>query len=104
MSEHPGVTFQEGPIGRRATLASGPDIWEIIRIVKATRAAEPALAEGELLRLVADNSGQSPRAVRTAVAYWADFPDEIEALLEHADRIETGAAAAAERTKTLFAR
>jgi hypothetical protein len=27
MTDHPGVTFREGPTGRRAALVNGPDIW-----------------------------------------------------------------------------
>lgn len=104
MDEHPGVTFREGPIGRRATLVGGPDIWEVIRAVKSARAGEPDLPEGELLELVADNSGLPLRVVRTAVAYWADYPSEIEALLEHAGWVEAQASAAQERTNTLLAR
>jgi len=29
MADHPGVTFKDGPSGRRATLAYGPDVWEV---------------------------------------------------------------------------
>jgi hypothetical protein len=103
MDEHPGVAFREGPIGRRVTLVGGPDVWEVIRAVRSARATEPDLAEGELLELVADNGGIPPRLVRTAVAYWADYPDEVEALLGHAARMEKQAATAQDRTTTLLA-
>lgn len=103
MDEHPGVTFREGPTGRRATLVGGPDVWEVIRAVTSARAAEPDLSQGELLELVADNSGQPLRLLRTAVAYWADYPDEVRALLEHADRVEAQATAARDRTSALLA-
>lgn len=104
MDEHPGVAFREGPIGRRATLVGGPDVWEVIRSVRSARTAEPDLADSELLEMIADNSGLPPRLVRTAMAYWADYPDEVEALLEHTARVEAQAAAAHERTRTLLAR
>lgn len=103
MDEHPGVAFREGAIGRRAALVGGPDVWEVIRAVRSARSAEPDLAEGELLELVADNSGSSLRLVRTAVAYWADYPNEIEAMLEHATRVEIQALTAHGRTSTLLA-
>lgn len=48
MSEHPGIVFRAGPTGRRAALASGPDVWEAVRAVKSARAAEPDLAEDDL--------------------------------------------------------
>jgi len=27
---HPGIVFKPGPAGRRAALAGGPDVWEIV--------------------------------------------------------------------------
>ena len=30
MADHPGVIFKDGPSGRRAALAYGPDVWEVI--------------------------------------------------------------------------
>ena len=31
MSDHPGVIFKDGPSGRRAALAYGPNVWEIVK-------------------------------------------------------------------------
>jgi hypothetical protein len=31
VSEHPGIMFRPGPPGRRAALAGGPDVWEVLR-------------------------------------------------------------------------
>lgn len=103
MDEHPGVAFREGSVGRRATLIGGPDVWEVIRAVKSGRAAEPKMSEDQLLDMIADNSGVPIRQLRTAVAYWANYPDEVEALLEHADRVEKAATAANERASALLA-
>src|ERR1700680_500519 len=61
MTEHPGVVFRDGPTGRRAGLAAGPDVWEVMRAVKSARGAEPGLGEGELLTLVAENTGVPER-------------------------------------------
>src|SRR5947207_2521761 len=30
MERHPGIVFRDGPTGRRAALAHGPDVWEVI--------------------------------------------------------------------------
>ncbi len=30
MEEHLGIAFRDGPSGRRAALAGGPDVWEAI--------------------------------------------------------------------------
>jgi hypothetical protein len=88
MAEHPGVVFRDGPTGRRAGLVGGPDVWEVVRAVKSARAAEQELAEEDVLTLVSTNTGVPLRLVRTAVRYWASYPDEID--------LEIGAAAAAE--------
>ena len=52
MAEHPGVIFRSGPTGRRAALAGGPDVWEVIRAIKSAHAAEPGLHDDDLLSLV----------------------------------------------------
>ena len=48
MAEHPGVTFRSGPTGRRAALAGGPDVWEVIRAVTSARTTEPGLDSDDL--------------------------------------------------------
>jgi len=101
--EHPGVMFRDGPMGRRATLVGGPDVWEVIRALRSARSAEPALAEPELLDLVADNTGVAPRLLRVAVDYWAAYPDEVDALVAHAARADEAHRAAAERARGLLA-
>jgi len=57
MTEHPGVIFRPGPTGRRAALAGGPDVWEVIRAIRSAHAAEPGLDSDDLLSLVSDNTG-----------------------------------------------
>src|SRR5258706_2080179 len=103
MEEHPGVMFRDGPMGRRATLVGGPDVWEVIRALRSARSAEPALAEPELLDLVADNTGVALRLLRVAVDYWAAYPDEVDALVAHAARADEAHRAAAERARDLLA-
>jgi len=36
MDDHPGIVFRDGPIGRRAGLAAGPDVWEIIGALRSS--------------------------------------------------------------------
>ena len=55
-----------------------PDVWEVVRAVKSARAAEPGLAEDDLLALVAENTGIPVRIIRTAIRYWAFYAEEIE--------------------------
>src|SRR5688572_21638250 len=34
MTEHPGIVFKDGPSGRRAALAFGPDVWEVVTFLR----------------------------------------------------------------------
>jgi len=103
MSEHPGIMFRPGPTGRRAGLASGPDVWEVVRAIKSARTAEPGLAENDLLALVADNTGTPVRLIRIAVRYWASYPEEIDAEITAADTAEDLAEDAWRRERHLLA-
>jgi hypothetical protein len=91
MNEHAGIMFRPGPTGRRAALAGGPDVWEVVRAVKSARAAEPELADDGLLSLVAANTGIPLRLVRAAVRYWASYPDEVDAEISAAEAAEDAA-------------
>jgi hypothetical protein len=77
----PGVAFRDGPAGRRAGLVGGPDVWEVVRDVRATSGRGQAK-----VRRVAAAAGLSESQVRLAVDYYAAFPDEIDARLATEDR------------------
>lgn len=73
--EFPGVVFRPGPTGRRAGLLGGPDVWEIVRDIRAAREArgEDAVA------VVAAASDLTDAQIRLAAAYYTAYPDEIDA-------------------------
>ncbi len=79
MDDHPGIHFVQGPAGRRpALLGTGLDVWEVIETVRAN---ENSLSEAaEYLEL-------PEQLVRTAVAYYADYPDEIQEWIERVHRL-----------------
>lgn len=87
MEEHPGIVFRDGPTGRRAALAAGPDVWELVRYVKRAdaRGAAAVNETGRELNL-------TQLQVETALQYYAHHPDEIEARIaldeEEAERAE----------------
>lgn len=37
---HPGIVYRDGPTGRRAALAMGPDVWEIVSALRHTKGAQ----------------------------------------------------------------
>jgi hypothetical protein len=85
---YPGITFQDGPTGRRATLVQGPDVWEIVRAMQGSLVAEPELSEAERLRMLEANTGVPVGLIGVALAYWIMYPDEINAQIELDRRAE----------------
>lgn len=73
MDEFRGIVFRDGPTGRRAALAGGPDVWELMLTLKGGQArGEKAIAAtAEFLNLTESQ-------VRTAACYYDAFPDEID--------------------------
>ena len=104
MTEHPGIVFRDGPTGRRAGLVGGPDVWEVVRAVRSARATEPELDEEGILTLVATNAGLPLRLIRTAVRYWASYPDEIDAEIATAAAAEDATEKAWQHERQLLAR
>lgn len=102
MDEHPLVVFREGPAGRRARVIGGPDVWEIIRDLRSLRKHEPTLSDEERLEVLLDNTGVSAQAVEVAVAYWAAYPDEVDAFLDQARLAEQRLDAAQARADALL--
>lgn len=76
--EHPGVVFRPGPTGRRAALAGGPDVWEVIAALHALRAEHPATVDDDLREALAEATGVATDQVRCALRYYAAYPDEVD--------------------------
>jgi hypothetical protein len=77
MEDHPGIVFRDGPAGRRAALAGGPDVWEVIETVKGT-----SLAGDAAINAAAEWGALTQAQVRMAVRYYADFQDEVDERIE----------------------
>jgi hypothetical protein len=86
MHEHPGIFFQDGPAGRRAKVMDGPDVWEVIQLVKWTVADREFAAVPDLIHEVSEAFGMSERVLRIALDYYAAYPDEINARIEANER------------------
>jgi len=71
MRRCPGITFADGPAGRRAKIAgSGIDIWEFIATFKSL--------DENYDKLKDTYHWLSDQQVRSALSYYALYPDEIE--------------------------
>jgi hypothetical protein len=91
MEEHPGVLFRDGRTGRRAVLVGGPDVWEVIRVVQSARRAEPGLDAQAVVRLATETLGQPLGRVRSALTYYAAYPDEVDQQIHDAEEAERAA-------------
>jgi uncharacterized protein (DUF433 family) len=73
MEDHPGIVFRDGPAGRRAALAAGPDVWEVIETLKDT-----GLTGEQAIVATAEWGNLTLAQVRTAMRYYGDFRDEVD--------------------------
>ena len=82
MAEHPGVVFKDGPGGRRPALKIGPDIWELIKFLREIdERGEPAIEAASEVFVIPDS------AVRLGLAYYTNYPGEIDAWIADADAV-----------------
>jgi hypothetical protein len=89
MADHPGVIFKDGPSGRRAALAYGPDVWEVIKFLREVDERGPAAIDAAAEVFAVDAS-----RISTAISYYGDYPDEIDAEISAADEASVRAEAA----------
>lgn len=80
MADHPGVIFKDGPSGRRAALAYGPDVWEVVKFLREIDERGPAAIDAAAETFALDAS-----RISTAVSYYGDYADEIDAEIADAD-------------------
>lgn len=73
MEDHPGIVFRDGPTGRRAGLAGGPDVWEVISTIRAS-----GIEGDEALDAAAEWGSLTVAQVRAAVQYYAEYREEVE--------------------------
>jgi predicted transcriptional regulator len=95
---HPGVVYRAGPTGRRAALAVGPDVWEVVSALRYTEGSEE-----QRVTALAEQFGLHPRHVRTAIDFAAAHRDEIDAQVRSNDEAARRAQRMAEARADLMA-
>jgi hypothetical protein len=78
MEDHPGIVFRDGPAGRRAALAVGPDVWEVVETLHGT-----GLAGEQAIAATAKWGNLSHAQINTALRYYVDFPEEVDQKIDH---------------------
>lgn len=71
---HPGIVYRDGPTGRRAALAVGPDVWEVVSALRYTKGGEE-----RRVATLAEQFGLHPRHIRTAIDFAANHREQIDA-------------------------
>jgi hypothetical protein len=77
MDAHPGIVFRDGPSGRRAAIAAGPDVWEVAALLRGLEGPFE-----ERLTTAADRLGLPVSRLRVASRYYAEYTEEIDAEIE----------------------
>ena len=96
--EHPGIVYRGPDQDRRAALAAGPDVWEII-----ARLRELEGSEEERIETLASESDLHPRQVRMALEFAARYPDDVDRrIARNEEAIADGRDAAARRRALLM--
>jgi hypothetical protein len=80
-ADHPGIVFKPGPSGRRAALAGGPDVWEIVAALRHVGGRER-----QRVAQLAQQFGVHERQIVMALNYAAAHRDEIEKRVEANER------------------
>ena len=75
--DYPGIIFRGPAHDRRAALATGPDVWEIV-----ARLQELDGSEEQRISLLSAESDLHPRLIRIALDYAADHADEVRTRID----------------------
>jgi sarcosine oxidase gamma subunit len=95
--DHPGIVHRGPPTDRRAALAAGPDVWEIVAQLRELRGSE----EDRIATLSAE-SNLHPRQIRIALEFAARHSKDVEARIARNERaISEGQQAARQRRALL---
>jgi hypothetical protein len=97
MEAHPMVVFRDGPSGRRPVLVGGPEVADVVGAIVGgdVPAAERRSRAAVLL-------GMPEPLVDAALAYYADYTDEIDVLVAERTRLADEAEASWRRQRELL--
>jgi hypothetical protein len=86
MQRHPMVVFRDGPSGRRPVLVGGPEVADVIGAI-----VEGDVSVDQRRHRAAELLDVPDATVDAALAYYADYTAEVDALL--AERVRAAAEA-----------
>ena len=95
---HPGIIYRDGRTGRRAALAVGPDVWEVVSALRHTVGTPE-----ERVSALAEQFDLHARHIRVAIDFAAAHRDVIEAEVAANDAAAERARVAAQQRGDLLA-
>ncbi len=78
MDQFPGIVFRSGPAGRRPGVVGGPDVWEVVEVIRAE--------SGDLAR-TAENLDLPVGLVEAAARFHTVHAAEVDAAIESNRRL-----------------
>ena len=96
--DYPGIIFRGPAHDRRAALAAGPDVWEIV-----ARLQELDGSEEQRISLLSAESDLHPRLIRIALDYAADHADEVRTRIDRNRAIAERSRRTSEQREALLA-
>jgi hypothetical protein len=98
-AEYPGIVYRDGPAGRRAALAVGPDVWEVVSALRYTKGTQE-----HRIAVLAEQFALHPRHIRVAIDFAAAHRHEIEAQVAANDEAAERARELADQRERLMVR
>jgi hypothetical protein len=92
--DHPGIVYRGRAHDRRAALAGGPDVWEVVG-----RLRELTGTEEERIDMLADESELHPRQIRLALEFAVRHPDDVDRRLARQEEAVRESEQAAEQRR-----
>jgi hypothetical protein len=96
--DYPGIVFRGQVNDRRAALAAGPDVWEVV-----ARLQELDGTEEQRIGVLSKESDLHPRLIRLALDYAAEHPDDVRVRIEKNRALVLRSQAAARQREALLA-
>jgi hypothetical protein len=85
------IVTRGGPSGVRAGLVTGPDVWEVIRVVNALREDSPKLDETTLRALIQADYHLTKGQLKAALDYYEHNKEDIDDWIEGSYQAELDA-------------
>ena len=96
--DHPGVVFRGPAHDRRAALAGGPDVWEVI-----ARLQDLEGSEEHRIGVLSAETSLHPRLIRIALDYAAEHAADVRRRIEQNRAVTARSQAAALQREALLA-